>query len=115
MFERTKLRGLTHRSMVAIEASLAGRNELDQRVGMIQGSVVSIALAHACYPTTTYKDDRDQILTMIKQSSCRPVDPNTAANFVSAWLERNEMTMSSAFQSVWGIDYLSFMNLVKGE
>lgn len=112
MFERTKLKGVTHRSLVKIESSLAGRSELEQRIGMMQGSMASIAMGHACYPSASYGDERDDLLNVIKQSEYQPIEARLSSKCVESWLDRDELSMPEAFEKIWGVDYMAFLNAV---
>ena len=112
MFERTKLRGITHRSLQEFGNALAGRSEIEQRAGMMQGAMVSVALGHACYPTASYGDERDDLLDAVKQSDFTPSDPKRSCELVELWLDRHEVSMAAAFEEIWSTDYMTFLNSV---
>lgn len=113
MFDDTMFRGLYARAMTKFEQALAGRSEMDKYIGMIQGSMVSTALSHACYPKGSFgSKEGDDLLQMIRQSSFKPIDVTRSCYLVEAWIDRNEVSMEDAFRQIWGTEYMVFLNAV---
>jgi hypothetical protein len=113
MFQNAMLRGFFNRSMMLFESALASKPERERYIGMIQASMISVALGHACYPNAVFgAKEADDLLIMIKESGFKPVDAKLSWFLVESWLDRNEISMEEAFSRIWGIEYIEFLNAV---
>lgn len=75
-------------------------------------SFMSIAMTYPCYPDTSFSDSGSNevrgMMIKMHQSGTLPVDGTEARRICNAWLNQYQLTIDSAFESIWNMTWDSF-------